>query len=415
MARSDKPTAYQEALEKELERTKHGRAALPTPSQKPVEEPLERSKRTRSDKQKDYYERFADKLIVRIRKGTAPWQRPWQPGESALPENMASSRKYTGGNTLYLAMAAEDRGFSDNRWGTYRQIQALGGQVRKGETGEHVVFFARDRRIAQRDAAGKVRKGADGKTLYRRQPLDKPVWRTFVVFNAEQAHGLKLPKRADQEPAWLPQKRAEAVIVRSGVDIRHQHGDRAFYHLPRDQVTLPDRHQFPSAANYYQTALHELGHATGHQKRLGNGAPPGDDRTHRPTLRDGIKAGFGSPDYAREELRAEVAAMMTGDRLRTGHDPARGAAYVEGWVAALDEDPREIHRAAAEAQRMSNYIVGRARELLEKIDEDHEKARDPGHTPTRSPEPDRAPDDRAVEQPQPVREQVAAVADRPSR
>ena len=107
--------------------------------------------------------------------------------------------------------------------------------------------------------------------------------------------------------------------------------------------------------------------------------------------------------------------MMTGDRLRTGHDPARGAAYVEGWVAALDEDPREIHRAAADAQRMSNYLVDRARELLEEIEQEHATARDPEPPRSRVPEPDRAPDDRALEQPQPVRERLAAMAEGPSR
>lgn len=358
-----------------------------------------------ASKQQDYYRDFADKLIDRIREGTAPWQKPWKPGESALPENMASARKYTGGNTLYLAMAADARGYSDNRWGTYRQIKALGGQVRKGETGEHVVFFARQKRLAQRDQDGKVRKNKDGKTLYRSAQLDRPVWRTFVVFNAEQARALQLPKRGDnQEPAWLQQKRAEAVIAKSGVDIRHQQGDRAYYHLTNDRVTLPTRGQFPSAQNYYQVALHELGHATGHESRL-----------NRETLREGVAGGFPSEAYAREELRAEISAMMMGDRLRTGHDPARGAAYVEAWVSALEEDPREIHRAAAEAQRMSNYLVDRARPLIKEIEQEHETARDPEQTRTRSPEPDRAPHDRAVEQPQPVREQVAAVADGPSR
>ena len=264
-----------------------------------------------ASKQQDYYRDFADKLIERIREGTAPWQKPWKPGESALPENMASARKYTGGNTLYLAMAADARGYSDNRWGTYRQIKALGGQVRKGETGEHVVFFARQKRLAQRDKNGKVRQNKDGNTLYRSAKLDRPVWRTFVVFNAEQARGLKLPKRGDvQEPAWLQQKRAEAVIAKSGVDVRHQQGDRAFYHLTNDRVTLPKRGQFPSADNYYQVALHELGHATGHESRL-----------NRDTLKEGVAGGFSSEPYAREELRAEISAMMMGDRLRTGHDP----------------------------------------------------------------------------------------------
>ncbi len=360
----------------------------------------------RSTKQKDYYREFADKLIDRIKAGTAPWQKPWEPGETALPENVQSERSYTGGNTLYLAMAAEERGYSDNRWGTYRQIKAMGGHVKKGERGEHIVFFSRQKRLAQRDADGKVRKNRDGKTLYDAKNLDRPVWRTYVVFNAEQTKGLKLPSRGDgnNEPPWMPQKRAEAVIAQSGVDIRHQHGNRASYHLKNDQVTLPERNQFPSSEKYYQTALHELGHATGHTSRL-----------DRDTLKEGIDAGFGSEQYAREELRAEIGAMMTGDRLRTGHNPDRGAAYVEGWVKALEDDPREIHRAASDAQRMSNYLLDRAREQIEEIDQHHEQAR--GETaPDQTREPGRAdktdrPAEKQVEAPQ----RLAAMAGGPDR
>ena len=247
------------------------RAFTPHPSSDKETSPM-------ASKQQDYYREFADKLIDRMKAGTAPWQKPWEPGETALPANVHSERSYTGGNTLYLAMAAEERGYSDNRWGTYRQIKAMGGHVKKGETGEHIVFFARQQRIAQRDAEGKVRKNQDGKTLYRRQELDRPVWRTYVVFNAEQTKGLQLPARGDgdKEPSWMPQKRAEAVIAQSGVDIRHQHGNRAYYHVKNDQVTLPGRNQFPSSEAYYQTApLHELGHATAHEDRLGPGHTQG--------------------------------------------------------------------------------------------------------------------------------------------
>ena len=357
-----------------------------------------------ASRQQDYYREFAAKLIDRIKAGTAPWQKPWEPGESALPENIQSGRSYTGGNTLYLAAAGADRGFGDNRWGTYRQIKAMGGHVKKGERGEHVVFFARQKQIAQRDADGKVRKGTDGKTLYRREELDRPVWRTYVVFNAEQTKGLPSRRDGDNEPAWMPQKRAEAVMAQSGVDIRHQHGNRAYYHLKNDQVTLPERNQFPSSEKYYQTALHELGHATGHKSRL-----------DRDTLKEGIDAGFGSEEYAREELRAEIGAMMTGDRLRTGHNPDRGAAYVEGWVKALEDDPREIHRAASDAQRMSNYLVDRARQQIQEIDQHHEQARgetapDQTREPGRDDKTDR-PAEKQVEAPQ----RLAAMAGGPDR
>ena len=111
---------------------------------------------------------------------------------------------------------------------------------------------------------------------------------------------------------------------------------------------LPKRGQFPSANHYYQTALHELGHSTGHPERM-----------NRATFIEGMEEGFGSAAYAKEELRAEISAMMTGERVGVGHDPSRGAAYVEAWIAALEEDPREIRRAAADAQRISDFVLVR--------------------------------------------------------
>ena len=119
---------------------------------------------------------------------------------------------------------------------------------------------------------------------------------------------------------------------------------------------LPQRDQFPTQNGYYQTALHECGHATGHP-----------DRMNRETLKEGIANGFGSPEYAREELRAEISAMMTGERVGVGHDPQRGAAYVENWVKVLEKDPHEIHRAARDAQKMTDHLMERAinREVAE--------------------------------------------------
>ena len=141
------------------------------------------------------------------------------------------------------------------------------------------------------------------------------------------------------------------MIADGGVPVRHLTGDRAFYDLNKDEIVLPERTQFPSANHYYQTALHELGHSTGHPERM-----------NRATFIEGMEEGFGSAAYAKEELRAEISAMMTGERVGVGHDPSRGAAYVEAWIAALEEDPREIRRAAADAQKISNFVLARSRE-----------------------------------------------------
>ena len=303
------------------------------------------------NKADEYHQQFADQIVEQIRQGNAPWQKPWKPGEEYLPKNLSSGKEYRGGNSVYLSVAQGAKGYSDNRWGTYKQIQAAGGQVRKGERGTRILSFQDHRQIAVTDKAGKPVHDAEGNKVYRYERLNHPMVRQYTVFNADQADGLKLPERPSKQPVWKAHENAEAVIRASGVRINHVQGDRAFYNLQTDKVTLPERGQFPSATHYYQTALHELGHATGHESRL-----------NRPSLQEGVKAGFGSEAYAKEELRAEISAMMSGQRVGVGHDPSRGAAYVEGWLKALKDNPREIYRAASEAQKMSDHLVAPMRE-----------------------------------------------------
>ena len=252
-------------------------------------------------KHDEYHRQFADAIIEQIRQGTAPWQKPWGPGERVLPANVDTGRSYRGGNSLHLAAVAQERGYGDVRWGTYRQIQARGGQVRKGEQGTRILSFQDHRKIAVNDERGRPKRDNEGKRVYRHERLPTPYVRQYTVFNAEQADGLPAPPTPTPEPLWKVHQQAERVLEDSGVPVRHMAGDRAFYNLNRDEIVLPERGQFPSANHYYQTALHELGHSTGHPERM-----------NRETLVQGIEGGFGSPDYAKEELRAEISAYAAG-------------------------------------------------------------------------------------------------------
>ena len=178
----------------------------------------------------------------------------------------------------------------------------------------------------------------------------RPLVKLHHVFNVEQTEGLQLrPLQTAPGPEWEGHERAEALIKASGVRVDHVAGDRAYYSLKADRVVLPERSQFPSQDAYTHTALHELGHATGHPSRL-----------NRPTLVE--HGGFGTEAYAREELRAEIAAMMTGEQLGVGHEPRHGTAYVSSWIKALENDPKEIRAAAVDAQRISDWLISRERE-----------------------------------------------------
>ena len=306
----------------------------------------------KSGNEKDYVKKVADELIDQIKAGVAPWQKPWKPGERCTPENFSTGKSYTGGNSLYLMSRGIRQGFGDNRWGTYKQIADAGGQVRKGERGTQVLFFTDRVREPVKDQEGHPVKDQDGKQVYQERKRAYPAVRTYTVFNVEQADQLKLPPRGvAAKPEWEAHRDADHVIQAGGAKVQHVAGDRAYYRMQEDKIVLPERSQFSTANAYYQTALHECGHSTGHESRM-----------DRDTLKNGIEKGFGSPEYAREELRAEISAMMTGEKVGVGHDPQRGAAYVENWVAVLEKDPLEIHRAARDAQRMSDYLIDRAQE-----------------------------------------------------
>ena len=193
---------------------------------------------------------------------------PWTPGESRLPKNIQTDKPYRGGNSIYLSVTQTAKGYSDHRWATYKQISDMGGQVRKGEKATHVLFYKFDdeKKTAQAQPGTPTAEGT-AEQAHTRPPLV----RCYAVFNVEQADGLTLDRQADDRtkaPEWKANQTAERVIQESGVHVAHVRGDRAFYNIHTDKVTLPEREQLATANGYYQTALHELGHATGHPARM---------------------------------------------------------------------------------------------------------------------------------------------------
>jgi len=289
----------------------------------------------------DYIDQVAGAIVEQLKGGTAPWVKPWQPGERFMPYNPTSGKAYRGMNAVWLMSRAEARGYGDPRWMTYRQAQEARAQVRKGEAGSVIQFWKWQGLEPVRDADGKPILDHDGHPTRQMVRYDRPrVW-SAVVFNAAQIDGLAPPDNRPSLPEWERHQSAETVLARFGTPIRHVSGDRAFYRLADDTITLPERAQFPSADRYYATALHEVGHATGHPSRLN---------------RESLGQPFGSEDYAREELRAEIASMMLGEQLGIGHDPGQHAAYIGSWIRALEDDPREIFRAAADAEKITALV-----------------------------------------------------------
>lgn len=174
------------------------------------------------------------------------------------------------------------------------------------------------------------------------------IHRVYTVFNAKQIEGI---------PEWTPKQRtvfevvevAERILNNCGATVRHDQADRAFYNRSSDSIHLPPKYAFKDAASYYGTALHEAAHSSGHPSRL-----------NRPTLTESYR--FGDVSYAKEELRAELASLFLAAERGIPHDPEQHAAYVGAWIKTLKEDKNEIFRAAHDASKAADFLLGLERE-----------------------------------------------------
>lgn len=291
---------------------------------------------------RDYRQEVTDNIIDMLEKGTSPWQKPWRAGALEMPFNPTSDRAYRGGNAMNLMAVGMARGYDDPRWMTYRQAQEKGWQVREGEKGTAIEYWEYGKGMsAPKEGAEVSDDPVENENPRNARP--RILHRVYTVFNAKQIDGIP-DHRPKERTEFEVVQAGEAILDNSGATIRHDQNDRAFYSRFTDKIHLPPKSAFPSAAAYYGTALHELGHWTGHSSRL-----------DRETLNSSKT--FGDPSYAREELRAELASVFLAAERGIPHDPAQHAAYVGSWIKALQEDKNEIFRAARDAHKAADFVL----------------------------------------------------------
>ncbi len=271
------------------------------------------------------YDTVTESIIKQLESGVAPWRKPWR---TEMPANLVSRKQYRGINIFLLSA----RGYGSAYWVTYRQAQALGGSVRKTEQGTKVVFWKFDEYRKQSSETGKT------------ESHKSILLRYYTVFNVEQCEKIKSP-----EPAFLinPLEQCDSIVRCMPNPPGFTQDSQACYRPTTDTVGMPARSAFNSAEKFYSTLFHELTHATGHPSRVGREGI----MNHNP---------FGSEDYSKEELVAEMgAAMLCGAAGIEAQTLGNSAAYLQAWISKLRSDCRLIISAASQAQKAADYVLAR--------------------------------------------------------
>lgn len=277
------------------------------------------------------YQEITDTVISMLQNGDglAPWHAPWL-GNGLLVSH-ATGRPYSVINQLLV-------GKSSGELATYHQIHACNGRIRRGAHGYKVYFW----------------------TMLERQEVDEngeivtkqiPFLKKYIVFDIADVDGM-MPKWLTKTKEAKPIADAETLInnyaKREKISIVHTSSTEAYYSVSKDFINVPCIERFTEASQYYSVLAHEATHSTGHCRRLNRFKP--NEKI----------APFGSEDYSREELIAELgsAFLLHKMGIDSTHTVKDSAAYIQSWIRALRNDISLLPIAAGKAERAVQYICG---------------------------------------------------------
>ena len=318
-----------------------------------------------SDNENSAYEKLTparkalvDAVMKNLENGVGLWEQGWAGG--GAPVSAISGKQYNGVNRMFLMAATAERGYSDNRWVTFKQMEDKGWSFKRDEEGRSrgknagvsiEYFELRDKETKQPFD----RHTLDGMTADERNAyMDEnvyPIRKYYRVFNGDVIEGIPERERVEHDPTGR-NDRAEALIEHwSGTQSPIKYGgSMAYYSLTKDEIHLPEKKDFVDMPEFYSTALHEIGHSTGHEKRLNRN----------------LSGAFGSAEYAEEELRAEIASMFLEQDLGVAASEKHienNSAYIGSWKSKIKEDPNVLFKAIADAERMTKFVMSKEKEI----------------------------------------------------
>ena len=269
----------------------------------------------------DLYKEITERIMNQMQEGIIPWRKPWISGKAI---SRTTGKPYSLLNQMMLGKPGE--------YLTFKQCQVEGGKVKKGEKAQMVVFW---KWLEQEDEETGEKK-------------EVPFLRHYNVFHIDQCEGLRTKYEITLPGTAEPDVAANEIIYdylsRSGVVMRHESGDRAYYQPMTDTVVIPDRKQFAETAEFYSTIFHELTHSTGHESRL--------NRLEKTAF-------FGTESYSKEELIAEIGAatLVNHCGIETSSSFRNSTAYIQNWLSVLKNDKRFIVSAAGKAEKAIDLIL----------------------------------------------------------
>lgn len=283
----------------------------------------------------DLHQDITDNIIKLIEQGKTKRAKLWDNKAAAaafVPTNAMTGNAYNGINRLTLALVTMVMGYPENKWVTYKQAQSCGWQVRHKETGTLSCFKSQ---IKKED-----KKTGEEETYF----LDKK----SHLYNVAQLDGYVAPEQ--EEKAILTTAEncdiIKTILANTDVKMLPERGDMAFYSPSHDAVQMPPKDCFTSNSAYYSVLMHELAHSTSHKSRLGRGEVYKNAFTNH------------KEEYAREELVAELGAAFLGAEIGCLQENLEfHANYIDSWLSILKSDKKAIFRAAADAQKASDFIL----------------------------------------------------------
>lgn len=313
----------------------------------------EKEKKSAYDKLTPQRKQLVDEVLKNLESGAGLWKQGWK--VSGVPISAITGKRYNGVNRMFLAYATMLRGYTDNRWVTFNQMEKKGWSFKRDAEGNSLgknagvaieYFEFRDRETKKPFDKYVL----DGMTADERDAyIDENVYairKYYRVFNGDVIEGIPALEVQEHDSSGKNERAERILQMWSDTEAKIIYGgDEAYYSPALDKIHLPEREKFVDMPEFYSTALHEIGHSTGHEKRLNREL--------------GTR---GTVEYAVEELRAEIASMFMEQDLdiAVGEKHIQNnSAYIQHWHNQIKSDPNILFTAIADAENISKFVMAK--------------------------------------------------------